>query len=156
MAKTISYNDPRLKRGFKPELWPLCNGQPAMAPGASDPFDRRCLEFLAAYYQLNVLNLELLALRKRGTEMAGRRMAAKIDAATRNLEKLEDHYAPVGFFGEPVIEGILYRNIIFVRPKPPSIAPSVRQHSAVIAVPGLRDIPKSELRGRPRVFRFPL
>jgi hypothetical protein len=154
MAKMTNDHDPRLKRGFKPELWPLCNGQPALAPGASDPFDRRCLEFLAAYYQLNVLNIELLALRKKGTKTAGSRTLGKIDATTRKLEKLEDHYAPIGFFGEPVTEGILYRNIIFVRPKPPSLAPSVKQQSAIIPVPGLRNIPKSELRGRPRVFRF--
>jgi hypothetical protein len=153
MTTTI-ISDPRLKRGFRPEFWPLCNGQPAVAPGASDPFDRRCLEFLASYYKLNILNIKLLSLRKKGAAAARRQLLAKIDAATRSLEKLEDQYAPVGFFGEPVMEGILYRNIIFVRPKPPSIAPSAQLQSAVIKVPGLRNIPKSELRGRVRVFRF--
>ena len=152
--KSISNSDPRLKRGFKLELWPLCNGQPAPATGAADAFDRRCLEFLAAYYQLNVLNQELLALRQPRTASARRQTLAKIDAVTRALEKLEDRHAPVGFFGEPVMQGIFYRNVIFVRPKPPSLPPAIQPQSAVIAVPGLGDIPKSELRGRPRVFRL--
>ena len=152
--KTMSNADPRLKRGFKLELWPLCNGQPAPAPGAVDVFDRRCLEFLAAYYQLNVFNQELLALGKKGSATARRQTLAKIDKVTRALEKLEDRHAPVGFFGEPVMQGIFYRNVIFVRPKPPSLPPASQPQSAIMAVPGLGDIPKSELRGSPRVFRI--
>lgn len=154
MTKVKKISDPRLKRGFRPELWPLCNGEPAPAPGTSGQFEHRCLEFLAAFYRLNVLNMELLARRKSGTAAARRQALARIKAATLALEKLEDDYAPVGFFGEPVMEGILYRNVIFVRPKPPKIYSQEPKQSACFKVPGLEDIPEVELHGTPTIVRL--
>src|SRR5687767_9290107 len=100
-----SFVDPRLQRGFKPKHWPSCNGQPAPLPGATDLHDRRCIEFLAAYYQLNLLNSRLLqARKKRADQKAIRSILANIDRAATSLEKLEDRYAPIGFFGEPAMD----------------------------------------------------
>src|SRR5689334_13266430 len=99
--------DPRLRPGFDRACWPLCNGKAAPPPHSPDLHERRCLEFMAAFYQLNVLNKGLLAARKAGA--AQRRIKALLDktaSATTALEALEDRYAPIGFFGEPVMKGI--------------------------------------------------
>src|SRR6266568_2587849 len=45
--------DPRLHSGFEPACWPRCNGAAAPPPGSPGPHERRCLEFLAAFYRLN-------------------------------------------------------------------------------------------------------
>jgi len=147
------FADPRLRRGFDATAWPLCNGQAAPLPGSLDLYERRCLEFLAGYYRLNRLNRRLLAARERSAPKKKiRSLLSSINQATLALEKLEDRYAPIGFFGDPIMDGILYRNIIFVRPELPRIYPSVQ--SSHIAVPGLKEIPQSELRGPVKISRF--
>lgn len=149
------FEDPRLRPGFNPRLWPLCNGKPAPGPGAPGLHQRRCLEFLAAFYHLNVANQRLLDARK--TRASPRLIKSRLDAvasATAALEALEDRYAPVGFFGEPVVDGLRYRNIIFVRPEVPRQYPRTPQQTVSFAIPGLEAIPKWELRGRANVRRF--
>lgn len=149
------FKDPRLIRGFDIKHWPTCNGQAAPLPGATDLHDRRCLEFLAAYYELNVLNHNLLqARRKRADQKAIRAILARINRASDTLEKLEDRYAPVGFYGEPTMDGIRYKDIAFVRPELPRIYPSAASQCSYIAIPGLEDIPATELRGPVRILRF--
>src|SRR5437763_216288 len=59
------FTDPRLKSGFNPGLWPLCNGTAGPEPGTMDLYERRCLEFLAVYYRLNRLNDQLRQARNR-------------------------------------------------------------------------------------------
>src|SRR5688572_10163258 len=109
--------DPRSQRGFKASAWPLCNGASAPDQDTSDPYERRCIEFLAYYYKLNLLNQRLLAARKSKSSAAKiRSILSGIAKVTSALEKLEDRYAPIGFFGEPVMDGIFYRDIVFVRP----------------------------------------
>jgi hypothetical protein len=153
LGPTPDFVDPRLDRGFDPAVWPLCNGNAAPLPGTSDLYERRCLEFLAAYYRLNRLNLGLLDARQRSSPEAKiRSVLAKINAATAALEKLEDRYAPIGFFGEPVMDGVFYRDIIFVRPELPRTCPPLQ--SSHIAIPGLEHIPQSELRGPVKIIRF--
>jgi hypothetical protein len=145
--------DPRSGPDFEPESWPLCNGASAPALDTSDPNERRCIEFLAHYYKLNLLNRRLLAARKSKKSPATvRSILSRIAKATAALEKLEDRYAPIGFYGEPVMDGILYRDITFVRPALPRIFPEL--HSSHIAIPGLEDIPSSELRGPVNIVRF--
>jgi hypothetical protein len=145
--------DPRGQRGFQLAAWPLCNGTHAPPTGASDLYERRCLEFLARYYQLNLLNQRLLAARqKKGSQAKTRSILSQIARVTDALEKLEDRYAPIGFFGEPVMDGVFYRDITFVRPELPRIFPSMQ--SSHIAIPGLEEIPQSELRGPAKIFRF--
>ncbi len=149
------FADPRLLADFQPEQWPLCNGAPAPAPDAPDLHDRRCLEFLAAFYRLNILNSRLLAERtRRGSAASVQSLLLEIETATSALEELEDRYAPIGFFGEPVMEGIRYTDITFVRPELPRIYPKVSSVSSHIAIPGLDEIPESELRGPVKVTRW--
>ena len=147
--------DPRLRPGFERTCWPLCNGKAAPAPTSQDLHERRCLEFLAAFYQLNVLNKSLLAARKaRAPQRRIKGLLDKIASATTALEALEDRYAPIGFFGEPVMKGIRYHNIVFVRPQLSRQQPKASTLSSYVAIPGLDRIPASELRGPVKIFRF--
>ena len=149
------FRDPRLSPDFEPRCWPLCNGGPAPAPGSPGLHERRCLEFLAAFYQLNVLNTRLHDSRKKGAPR--RRIKSLLDeiaSATAALEVLEDRYAPIGFFGEPVMKGIRYQNIAFVRPELPKLYPRASTLSSHFAIPGLEQIPASELRGPFKIIRF--
>jgi hypothetical protein len=147
--------DPRLLPGFQRTSWPLCNGDAAPPPGTEDSYQRRCVEFLAAFYELNVLNKELLAVRKAGASQRRiKGLLDKIAAATRALEALEDRYAPIGFFGEPVMKGMRYYDIVFVRPQLPRLQPKASRLSSHFAVPGLDKIPASELQGPVKIYRF--
>jgi len=147
--------DPRLRPDFRPEHWPLCDGVPASPPDTAGLHERRCIEFLASFYQLNLLNGRLLQARNNGvSEAAIRRLLDEIAAATDGLEKVEDRYAPIGFFGEPVMDGVFYRDITFVRPELPRIYPQPASYSSHIAIPGLEEIPESELRGPAKIIRF--
>ncbi len=147
--------DPRLRPNFEPSCWPRCNGATAPPPGSRGLHERRCLEFLAAFYQLNVLNKRLQALRKtRATRPRIKALLKKIATATATLQALEDRYAPIGFFGEPVMKGTRYQNIIFVRPELPKLYPKASTLSSHFAIPGLDKLPASELRGPVKIFRF--
>jgi hypothetical protein len=149
------FADPRKRRDFDPRHWPTCNGQPAAEWAGADLHQRRCIEFLAAYYRLNCLNNRLLAARKKKVSKGKiQTLLAEINAATTALEKLEDRYAPVGFYGEPSLEGVFYRDIAFVRPELPRILPKHSPQSSHVAIPGLEEIPAEELRGPVRVIRF--
>jgi hypothetical protein len=147
--------DPRLQSGFEPACWPRCNGAATPLPGSPGLHERRCLEFLAAFYRLNVLNKQLQAARKaRVSQRRIKALLAEIASASTALEALEDRYAPIGFFGEPVMKGIRYQNIVFVRPALPKLQPKASTLSSHFAIPGLDKIPASELRGPVKIIRF--
>jgi hypothetical protein len=146
--------DPRRQPGFQPRHWPLCNGQAAPAPESQDPHERRCLEFLAAFYQLNRLQDLLLIAQRSGESEEARALLGEISQATTALETLEDRYAPIGFFGEPVLDDLRYCDIHFVRPELPRIYASLSSASSHIAIPGLDEIPAEERNGEPRLWRW--
>jgi hypothetical protein len=149
------FSDPRVDPHFQSEHWPLCNGEPSAPPDTPGLHERRCLEFLAAFYRLNVLNGRLLAARTAGApDEVIRLVLSESNAAIKELEKLEDRYAPIGFFGEPVMDGIRYQNVIFVRPELPRIYGTASMLSSCFAVPGIEEIPESELRGPARIIRL--
>jgi len=147
--------DPRSEPDFAPEHWPLCNGQPAPPAENCDLHERRCLEFLAFFYRLNVLNSQLLAARTAAApNKIIKSLLDQIATVTRGLEATEDRYAPIGFFGEPVMDGINYRDVLFVRPELPRVYSAASALSSCIAIPGLEEIPASELQGPARILRF--
>lgn len=147
--------DPRGQPDFASEHWPLCNGQRAPATDKCDLHERRCLEFLAFFYRLNALNDQLLAARTAAASNdVIKSLLDQISVVTQELEATEDRYAPIGFFGDPVMEGIKYRDILFVRPELPRIYSPASALSSCIAIPGLEDIPASELQGPARILRF--
>ena len=147
--------DPRLSPGFERRFWPLYNGGPAPPTKTTVLHERRCLEFLAAFYQLNVLNQRLHDSRKASAPRPRiKSLLDKIASATAALEALEDRYAPIGFFGEPEMKGIRYHNIVFVRPALPKHYPWASTLSSHFAIPGLDRIPASELRGPVKILRF--
>ncbi len=149
------FADPRLQADFDEAHWPLCNGQAGPAPGVTDLHERRCVELLAAYYEVNRRH----ALR-RAAEAAGappEMIKAHLDAvaeALAEVDTLEDRYAAVGFFGEPIMDGVRYGDIRIVRPALPRIFPQPAPVSSHICVPGLEDIPESELQGEPVIVRW--
>ena len=149
------FADPRLEHDFQFALWPLCNGEPAAAPDPPRLHERRCLEFLAAYYRINVLHSRLRAASATGADDNSEQLQvlAEIDSATQALEKLEDRYAPIGFYGEPEANGLPYRNILFIRPEFPRRQPKPTTLSCCFGVPGLEDIPASELSGPAKLLR---
>jgi hypothetical protein len=147
--------DPRREPHFIAAHWPLCNGEPAPGPETTDLHERRCIEFLAAFYRINVLNSRLVAARQAPAEASViKSLLAEVEGAMAALENLEDRYAPIGFFGEPVMDGIAYRSISFVRPEMPAMLPKASTCSSHIAIPGLEEIPQSELQGPVHVNRW--
>jgi hypothetical protein len=109
---------------------------------------------LAVFYRLNVLNAKLLAARVRGPRAKANNLRAQISDAIAAVEKLEDRYAPIGFFPEPEMDGIRYRNISFLRPGRPKGPHDTVPFSPYFAVPGLEEIPAKQLKGPVRVMRY--
>lgn len=154
--KTSSrFTDPRTKEDFQVRHWPLCNGKEAPPPGSIDPHERRCIEFLAAYYEVNCRHAEhqeALATDAPKSEIDNR--LAAIAAALEAVDSLEDRYITIGFYGDPVMDGVRYRDIQFEHPAAPTVQTETRSVSLRVAVPGLEEIPASELVGEPQVVRF--
>jgi hypothetical protein len=103
--------DPRRRRGFRAEFFPLCDEGDAPPTGSTDAVARRQIEFLAAYYELNVLYKELAEVRRR--RAGAEPQLKKIAEALRARDALEDRYAPEGFIGEPEMDGLFVRNVRF-------------------------------------------
>jgi hypothetical protein len=150
-----SFVDPRTLAGFQSGHWPACDGHDGPAIGTQDRHERRCIEFLAAYYQINCRHAELAMARGSGAadEELRVRLAA-VEAALRELDELEDRYAPVGFYGEPQMNGLHYQSISFYRPELPRVLPEASSISSHLAVPGLGEFPKEELDGPVVVTRW--
>jgi hypothetical protein len=105
--------DPRTDPAFQPQHFPLCDGGAPPPVGTGDRTGRRQIEFLAAYYRLNQLLARLEAIRAgttSGDELAALR---EIQGAIRERDAIEDRYEAEGFIGEPVMEGLYYRDIEF-------------------------------------------
>jgi len=117
-----SFVDPRTEDEFQSCHWPHCNEKDAPPVGTLDRHERRCVEFLTAYYRINCRQGELEVARKRSSspEEIQQRLAS-VEAALEELDRLEDRYAPVGFYGEPKMCGVFYSDIRFCRPELPRI-----------------------------------
>jgi hypothetical protein len=151
-----SFVDPRTVEGFQPAYWPLYNEGEAPLASTADRHERRCIELLAAYYAVNCRQAELNATREAGStpeEIAGH--LAAVEAALQSVDKLEDRYAPVGFYGEPKMAGGFYRSIGFHRPELPRIFPQASSLSSHIGIPGFTDIPTDARIGPVITTRWP-
>lgn len=153
--KTPRFVDPRTKSDFQARHWPLCNGHEAPPTGSTDPHDCRCIEFLTAYYEVNCRHAEHQEALASGAPKSeiDKRLAA-IAAALEAVDALEDRYITIGFYGDPVMDGVMYRDIQFEHPAGPMAQPETQSVSLRVAVPGLEEIPASELVGEPQVVRF--
>lgn len=114
--------DPRRRRGFLAKCFPLCDGAKPPPPGATDTVARRQIEFLTAYYDLNVLYAKLEAVRRKRGDARG--LLNKIAEALRARDQLEDRYAPEGFIGEPEMDGLFFHNIKFSHARAGVAAPA--------------------------------
>lgn len=149
-----SFVDPRLEADFQSALWPAVGGCRLPAWPEADPHERRCLEFLAACYRVNVCRARWLAACGEPTDTgAVEPKARQLVAAMAALENLEDRYAPVGFLGDPRMADGFYREVIFVRPALPRVGSAPSSSSSHLAIPGLEFLPARELRGAIRVVR---
>jgi hypothetical protein len=143
-----TFADPRTQAGFQPSHWPLYNGAESPPIGVTDLHERRCLEFLAAYYEVNCRWAEVHAARTAGvpkSELHAR--LAAVEAALQAVDALEDRYAAIGFCGEPAMQGDFYHDIEFHRAELPQILPDTEMVSSHLAIPGLEEIPAEELCG---------
>src|SRR4029453_5012907 len=150
-----AFVDPRTADGFRAQFWPSRTAEDDPAIGADDRHERRCIEFLAAYYEVNCRQKELMDARATGaseSEIATRLKA--VADAIEAVDKLEDRYAPVGFYGEPKMDGVFYRSIGFNRPELPRILSPASNQSSHIAVPGLDDLPAEALQGPVVITRW--
>lgn len=148
-----SFVDPRSQPGYQAGHWPRCNDGESPPVGASDRHARRCIEFLAAYYEVNCRQAELAAARSADAAELQQRVAA-VAAALEAVDRLEDRYAPVGFYGEPTMSGTFYASIAFHRPELPRILSQASAQSSHIAIPGLEEIAPDELRGPTVITRW--
>jgi hypothetical protein len=105
-----TWRDPRLKRNFVARCLPLCEGKDAPAVGADDPIERRKLEFVAAYYQINLAYDRLAA----ASEAKRRASVHKLNSALSARDELEDRYTPIGFLAEPHLDGVLCVDLSFM------------------------------------------
>ncbi len=136
--------DPRAERDFCPNLWPLCNG--TILPSMSrDLHERRCLELVSAYYELN---------RQWALPEETPSRSDGVAQARRAIGELEDRYAPLGFYGEPIFEDGLCRDVGIVRPGLPSLPAENSSLSSQFVIPGLDDLPTHELTGPPVIRRW--
>src|SRR5215207_1046058 len=112
--------DPRTQPGFRPEQWPLCNGAESPPVESEYLHDQRCIEFLAAYYRVNCRYAELEDIRpEKESETRRSALLEHVHTALTEVDALEDKYAPIGFYGEPEMNGVYYRSIGFIRPELP-------------------------------------
>lgn len=150
-----SFVDPRTESGFKPHLWPGCGENGAPPIGTQDLHERRSIEFLAAYYWINCLHAELATSRQADASQKKIREAlTAIETALEELDRLEDRYTPIGFYGEPKMNGVFYESIAFRRPELPRILPQASSLSSHLAIPGIADLPPEELTGSVVITRW--
>ena len=150
-----SFLDPRTEHGFQTGHWPRCNAKEAPPVGAPGRHERRCIEFLAAYYRINCRLAELAGARQiMAPPEEVRERATAVDAALEDLDRLEDRYAPVGFYGEPRMNGPFYQDISFCLPELPRILQQASSLSSHLAVPGIAELPEGELRGPVVITRW--
>jgi hypothetical protein len=78
--------------------------------GADDPIERRKLEFVAAYYEINLAYDRLAA----ASEIERRAAILELNEALSARDELEDRYAPIGFLAEPHLEGVQCVDLTFM------------------------------------------
>ena len=149
------FQDPRLGPDFQTNCWPRWNDKDGPPIATLDKHEIRCTEFLAGYYGINAAISKLAdARREEAITAVLTYLTGMVVSAITELEALEDRYASVGFFGEPVMDGAYYRNIWFIRPELPRIFTPAASISSHIKVLGLEDLPQSELVGEPQIVRW--
>jgi hypothetical protein len=102
---TMENEDPRTKPGFRPELFPTCNGQPCPPLEQTDPESCILRSAAAAYYEINEL-LDRLLTANRNSDSSGRLEALKqIKQANERRNKLADQFETEGLELRPKLSG---------------------------------------------------
>ena len=104
------WRDPRTEPGFVASLYPHCDGSEAPPIGTQDPTEMRKLEFLAAYYAINLAYARL----KAANENERSAKLLDLNTALNARDGLEDRYSPIGFFGEPRVSGTRTLDVTFM------------------------------------------
>ena len=151
IAPPPEFKDPRDQERFAKNLWPLLNGNDA--PFSNEPplslNHHRCIEFLAAYYNVNLSNSALIEARRRNeNDEVIHSKLQEVAKSMELLESVEDKYTPIGFYGEPTeMNGVLYSDIKFAFPGLLTSPPPLEPESSHINISGLELLPPSELDG---------
>jgi hypothetical protein len=102
------FDDPRSGSDFQARFYPTANGQAGPDVGANEPNDQITLEFLAAYYRLNLGYVQLVEARKSPDPIRRREMEKEclqsIEKVLILRDSLEDRYAPFGVIADPVVK----------------------------------------------------
>jgi hypothetical protein len=108
--------DPRIGSEFRPQFLPLSDlGDP---PPVGTPQRNDCirLEFLCAYYELNVAYARLLAAREDQFSEERSGIRREIERLQMIRDQLEDRYAPYGVIAEPAFARGFAVNVAFTFP----------------------------------------
>jgi hypothetical protein len=108
--------DPRAESGFRPDLFPLCEGRAVPSFETSDAITRRKLDYLLVYYEINLRYQQLLAARQSPAGEAERTALQAIEQALLARDALEDQHARFGVIACPVIENGIIVNLKFAAP----------------------------------------
>ena len=111
--------DPRLRRGFESNRYPLADGLPPPPVGSERGTSKAKLEFLEAYYETNVALSQLLDLQSAGESRTAPRYVRSVEnlrLALARRNSVEERYRPVGFWAEPEYEGSFVTNLRFTHP----------------------------------------
>lgn len=92
---------------------PACDGGAWPEANPSDHIQRQQIEFLAAYTQLNRLHDLLEKAKSTGQSKEEQAILQGLQRAIGFRDQLEDLYAPIGFYAEPIMDGHLTANLLF-------------------------------------------
>lgn len=127
-------DDVRLKEGFDPTLYPKADGE-VLKDGDGPCWERKLL-FLSVYYRLNRHYCAMAEARKNGNDTEAASLLESIQVDYDMRQALEQHYAPIGFLGEPEMDGLLVENVVFSHSRLGDLAqPSTVTLSSSIQIP---------------------
>ena len=131
-------NDVRAEADFEPSLYPKADGAFLTEEGDDEVLSSRKRCFLSLYYRLNRSYSALADARNLGIEALVASLLNEIQVDYDMRQALENHYAPIGFIGEPEMDGVLTTNVVFshsrLGPERESL-PIVLSSSIKIALP---------------------
>jgi hypothetical protein len=107
--------DPRVSDTFQPYFFPLSDLS-EFPPGNPEKKNNRIrLEFLILYYEINLVSARLIDPKVR-TDSEKQRSEQQLKSLRRDLQQLEDYYAPLGVIAEPRIAKGFAVNLTFTFP----------------------------------------
>jgi len=127
--------DPRRESDFQARHFPLCDGGEPPPIGSTDRIARRKLQFLAAYYRLNCLYDRLSSIRAGRSQESEAQVLQALKLAVAQRDQLELFYEAEGFWGEPIMNGMVYANVEFTYARRNDVYRPASSYSFSVFVP---------------------